>query len=336
MSKKHKTRFPIAKQQAGHLLQTHSAAAQAVGVRVASRAHPAATATAARTGAHPLLLQPVNSEMRQWIVTQAEAGCSPESMVQAMQVSGWNEEVAIEAIEITLKEHLAAKTLERNLPPPVPVPDADLRDSPLYLDAGDRQVAVLLAMRNPRIVVLGGLLSDAECEELVASARPRMARSRTVQAKTGGEEINPVRTSDGMFFQRNETPLIGLLEARIAKLFDWPIENGEGLQILHYQPGAEYKPHYDYFDPAEPGSPTILKRGGQRVATLIVYLSEPEKGGGTTFPDIHLEVAPKRGNAVFFSYDRAHASSRSLHGGAPVIAGEKWIATKWLRERRFE
>ena len=48
-----------------------------------------------------------------------------------------------------------------------------------------------------------------------------------------------------------------------------------------------------------------------------------------------MEVAPKRGNAVFFSYARPHPSTRTLHGGAPVFAGEKWIATKWLRERRF-
>ena len=329
MSKKQKTRAS-ASIQSTHARPVHA------GIQFLNRPNPVGVMTTDTTTAETALLQPVNSEMRQWIISQAEAGCTPQSMVQAMQKSGWNEDVAVQAIEVTLKEHLAAQALERSLPLPLRVPDADLQDSPLYLDAGDRQVHVLQTLRNPRIVVLGNLLSDDECAELVASARPRMARSRTVQAKTGGEEINAVRTSDGMFFQRGETPLIGLLEARIAKLFDWPIENGEGLQILHYQPGAEYKPHYDYFDPAEPGTPTILKRGGQRVATLIVYLSEPEKGGGTTFPDVHLEVAPKRGNAVFFSYDRPHASSRSLHGGAPVIAGEKWIATKWLREGRFE
>jgi prolyl 4-hydroxylase len=39
---------------------------------------------------------------------------------------------------------------------------------------------------------------------------------------------------------------------------------------------------------------------------------------------------------VFFSYDRPHPATRTLHGGAPVIEGEKWVATKWLRERRFE
>ena len=66
-----------------------------------------------------------------------------------------------------------------------------------------------------------------------------------------------------------------------------------------------------------------------------MYLHEPGQGGATVFPDIGLQVAPQRGHAVFFSYVRAHPSSHTLHGGAPVTAGEKWIATKWLREREF-
>jgi len=190
-------------------------------------------------------------------------------------------------------------------------------------------------MYNPRVVVFGDLLSGEECEALIDAARPRLARSLTVATQTGGEEVNDDRTSSGMFFSRGENEVIARIEQRIARLVNWPLENGEGLQVLHYTPGAEYKPHYDYFDPAEPGTPTIVKRGGQRVATLVMYLSEPEKGGGTTFPDVHMEVAPKRGNAVFFSYERPHPSTRTLHGGAPVLAGEKWIATKWLREREF-
>jgi prolyl 4-hydroxylase len=69
---------------------------------------------------------------------------------------------------------------------------------------------------------------------------------------------------------------------------------------------------------------------------VVMYLNTPEAGGGTTFPDVHLEVFPRKGHAVFFSYERAHPDTRSLHGGAPVIAGEKWVATKWLREQRFD
>lgn len=216
-----------------------------------------------------------------------------------------------------------------------PLPDVDLGSSPRSVDAGDRMVQVLASLSQPRVVVLGGLLSEAECDGLIAAARPRMARSLTVQTQTGGEELNPDRTSNGMFFNRGESELVQRIEARIARLLAWPVENGEGMQVLNYRTGAEYKPHYDYFDPTEPGTPTILRRGGQRVGTLVMYLNEPTLGGGTTFPDIGLEVAPQRGNAVFFNYDRPHPATRTLHGGAPVLQGEKWVATKWLREREF-
>jgi prolyl 4-hydroxylase len=279
--------------------------------------------------------QQITSELRGWIVEQAQAGHSAETVLKSMLASGWKEDIAVEAMETTLRDHLERQAVEQGLPAALPVPDPNLDESPLYLDAGDRQVCVLQAMYKPRVVVFGGLLSDEECEALIELAKPRLARSLTIETKTGGEEVNADRTSNGMFFQRGENELIRRIESRIARLVNWPEENGEGLQVLHYRPGTEYKPHYDYFDPSEPGTPTILQRGGQRVGTLVMYLAEPDKGGGTTFPDVHLEVAPKRGNAVFFSYERPHPSTRTLHGGAPVLAGEKWIATKWLRERRF-
>jgi prolyl 4-hydroxylase len=280
--------------------------------------------------------QQITPQLRQWIVEQAQAGHSAEAVLKSMLASGWAEDVAVEAMETTLRGHLDQEAVQQGLPAALPVPDPNLAESPLYIDAGDRQVCVLQQMYNPRVVVFGGLLSDDECTALIELAKPRLARSLTVSTKTGGEEINADRTSNGMFFQRGENELVSRIEARIGRLVNWPVENGEGLQVLNYKPGTEYKPHYDYFDPAEPGTPSILKRGGQRVGTLIMYLGEPAKGGGTSFPDVHLEVAPRRGNAVFFSYDRPHPSTKSLHGGAPVLAGEKWIATKWLRERRFE
>ncbi len=282
------------------------------------------------------MTQEITPQLRQWIVEQAQAGHQAEAVLKSMLASGWSEDVAVAAMESTLRGHLEQVSVKDGLPVAIPVPDLKLAESPLYLDAGDRTVHVLNAMENPRIVVLGNLLSDEECDALIELAKPRLARSLTVATKTGGEEVNDDRTSNGMFFQRGEHEVVKRLEARLARLLDWPEENGEGLQILHYRPGAEYKPHYDYFDPVEPGTPTILKRGGQRVATIVMYLAEPDKGGGTTFPDVNLVVAPKRGNAVFFSYDRPHPVTRTLHGGAPVVAGEKWIATKWLRERRFE
>ncbi|HRK37308.1 MAG TPA: 2OG-Fe(II) oxygenase [Burkholderiaceae bacterium] len=327
------------------------------------------------------MTQIITPELKQWIVEQVSAGHSPESVLGAMKTAGWQESVALNALEHTLSAHLASKGVDvpamltagdttdagrkympgtamradssvaeagaesgKSTQPRLtrhaartqkPMPEPQLQQSPRQIDLGDRVVDVLLSMARPRVVVFARFLSDEECDGLIEAARPRMARSLTVENATGGEAVNADRTSNGMFFRRAESELVARIESRIARLLNWPVENGEGVQVLNYQPGAEYKPHYDYFDPDAPGTPVILKRGGQRVGTLVMYLNNPERGGGTTFPDVGLEVAPQRGNAVFFAYDRPHPSSQTLHGGAPVISGEKWVATKWLRESEF-
>jgi prolyl 4-hydroxylase len=275
------------------------------------------------------MTQGITPELRRWMVEQASAGCTPESVLQAMKAAGWQESVALAAMEEVMARHVAS------IAPAPALPQPDLRLSSRQVDAGDRMVDVLVSMRLPMLVVFGGLLSDEECEALIEAARPRLQRSLTVQTSTGGEELNADRTSQGMFFRRAENEVVARVEARIARLLQWPVENGEGLQILRYPPGAEYKPHYDYFDPREPGTARITQRGGQRVGTLVMYLNEPLRGGGTTFPDVGLEVLPKRGHAVFFAFDRPHPATRTLHGGAPVLEGDKWVATKWLREKAF-
>lgn len=280
--------------------------------------------------------QPVTPELRAWIVEQTSAGRTPDEVLASMRASGWTDDSAIAALETTLSGFLSEHQARRaNLPPGVPVPEPLPQGTRTVVWAGDREVGVSMSMMNPRVVVFTALLSDAECDEMIVLARARLARSETVQTDTGASEVNEARTSQGMFFERGEFALCARIETRIAALLAWPIENGEGLQVLRYGVGAEYKPHYDYFDPDQSGTLAILRRGGQRVASLVCYLNTPTLGGGTLFPDVQLEVAPLKGNAVFFSYDRPHPSTRSLHSGAPVLEGEKWVATKWLREGRF-
>lgn len=284
--------------------------------------------------------QPIPDELRQWIREQADAGYKPASLIACMTRNGWPNDLAVEAVTGHFSgppvEVAGSVGAESPSPSLSPMPEPALADSPSGIWAVDRRVDVLLSLENPRVVLFGGLLSHAECDEIVALASARTKRSHTMDMQTGGSNVDSVRTSEGMFFSRGETAVIQRVEARIAALVNWPVEQGEGVQVLHYRPGAEYKPHYDYFDPAMPGSARTIERGGQRVGTVVMYLNTPEKGGGTTFPDVHLEVSPIKGNAVFFSYDRPHPVTRSLHGSAPVIAGEKWVATKWLRERRFD
>jgi prolyl 4-hydroxylase len=292
--------------------------------------------------------QPISADLRRWVIEQLGAGHSVETLRQSMRKSGWHEDaidVALFAVptgspaaaSATSSAGMrASQASPRQKASTSPQPGPDLQGNPACLDAGDRQVEVLMTLQDPRVVMFGNLLSDEECQALIDAADARLSRSLTVETKTGGEAINQDRTSDGMFFERGESDLVRRIELRIARLLNWPVEYGEGLQVLRYRPGAQYRPHYDYFDPVEPGTPTILRRGGQRLGTLLMYLKAPEQGGGTIFPDVGLEVAPKRGTGVFFGYDRPDASTRSLHGGSPVLAGEKWVATKWLREREFQ
>jgi prolyl 4-hydroxylase len=309
----------------------------------------------------------VDAGVRRWINENAERGCTPSSMIDALVVAGHNRAFAEEAVAQVLIEaqtragaalvpesvataeptasrdarvqHLAEQALAlaeaRSAGPRLAVPEPLPHGSAGFVQTADRRIPVLATLAAPRVIVFGGVLSDAECDELVRLSASKLERSRIVDPQTGVASEHRERTSDGTYFTVSENQLVAAIDRRIAELMRWPIENGEGLQILHYAPGGEYKPHFDYFDPADPGSAPHLAKGGNRVATLVIYLSSVEAGGGTVFPDIGFEVAATKGCGVFFSYDSPTPASLTLHGGAPVVRGEKWIATKWVRERAF-
>lgn len=272
---------------------------------------------------------------RRWLVEQASAGARPEALIAPLLRAGWDEAAASAAVDAVLRAEAATQAHNRGLPPAHAVPLPFALNGPSLLQVDARQVQVLASSIHPRVVLLGNLLSADECAELIDTARSRLRRSATFNAATGQNEAHQSRTSDGTYLPTAMTPLVARIEQRIADLLGWPRDHAEPLQVLHYGPGAEYKAHYDYFDPDAAGAQAALQHGGQRVATLVTYLNTPLRGGATTFPDAGLECAAVQGNAVFFSYDRAHPCTRTLHAGAPVIEGEKWVLTRWLRQGRF-
>jgi prolyl 4-hydroxylase len=108
-----------------------------------------------------------------------------------------------------------------------------------------------------------------------------------------------------------------------------PVEHGEGIQILKYTPGQEYKAHFDFFT----SSSNAAKNN--RISTIILYLNDVEHGGETFFPKLNFSVSPRKGMAVYFEYfyNDKNLNELTLHGGAPVITGEKWVATQWMRRQ---
>jgi prolyl 4-hydroxylase len=138
-------------------------------------------------------------------------------------------------------------------------------------------------------------------------------------------------------------PIIQAIEKRIAVFSQVPAENGELIQVLRYEPQQFYKPHHDYF-----ADTFNLKRGGQRVATMLMYLTDDVEGGETYFPLAGdgdctcggkimkgISVKPTKGDAVLFWSMGLDGQSdpRSIHGGCEVLSGEKWSATKWMRQK---
>jgi prolyl 4-hydroxylase len=269
-------------------------------------------------------MQDLPAEWRNWIEENVARGCSRESMLPMLLGGGFTADVA----EPALAEAFGRK--------PVPRPGV-VPDGSHGLVCNGHTVRLAVVLSNPRVLVFDKLLTAQECDELIALAQVRMEPSTVIDDQSGTAVPHADRTSAGASFQRGEFELLTTLEARIAILLSWPVENGEGLQVLRYAPGSEYKAHFDYFDPAKLGSAEHLAQGGQRVGTLIIYLCDVEAGGSTRFPSLGLEVRPRQGSGVFFADVDAtgDVDPRTLHAGAPVISGVKVIATKWLRERPY-
>ncbi|KAL6317300.1 hypothetical protein AAG906_030053 [Vitis piasezkii] len=210
--------------------------------------------------------------------------------------------------------------------------------------------------------------SKEECEYMISLAKPYMKKSTVVDSETGRSKDSSFitlvifKTLDISYlqgayqfrnvFEERRDKIIRDIKKRIADFTFIPVEHGEGLQVLHYEVGQKYDAHYDYFL-----DEFNTKNGGQRIATLLMYLSDVEEGGETVFPAARanfssvpwwnelsecgkkgLSVKPKMGDALLFWSMRPDATldPSSLHGGCPVIKGNKWSSTKWMHVEEYK
>ncbi|KAL6551766.1 putative prolyl 4-hydroxylase 9 [Orobanche gracilis] len=201
---------------------------------------------------------------------------------------------------------------------------------------------------NPRALYFPNFASGEQCQSIIEMAKARLKPSAL--ALRPGETANNtegIRTSSGMFMSASEdkTGLLAQIDAKIAKVTMIPWTHGESYNVLRYEIGQKYQSHYDAFNPAEYGP-----QKSQRVASFLLYLSDVKEGGETMFPFengenmggsydfskcIGLKVKPRRGGGLLFYslFPNGTIDPTSLHGSCPVIKGEKWVATKWIRDQ---
>ena len=191
---------------------------------------------------------------------------------------------------------------------------------------------------GPRIYVLHNMLSAAECEHLKALG-VMAGMEKALIIPYGGKDLveSTTRTNTAAWLDFQQDDVVSRVERILANVTNTEPENGENLQILHYEPTQEFKEHHDYFDPAT-DPPENFEPGGNRLATAIIYLENSDEGGETDFMKIDTKVKPEAGSAVLF-YDlkpSGEVDKLTIHAGTKPLGGEKWVATKWIHERRYQ
>jgi len=212
------------------------------------------------------------------------------------------------------------------------VNDAQVREVTIFSHNGnkiiteDREINIIARFEEPLVIVLGSVLDDEECKTLIQLSKDLLQRSKIGSTK----EVSDIRTSSGAFLTDVKNNILTRVEKRVSAIMGIPIEHGEGLHILNYKPGQEYKEHLDYF------APTSKAAKNNRISTLVLYLNDVEEGGTTFFSKLNLTVCPQKGMAVYFEYfyNDPILNELTLHAGAPVVKGEKWIATQWMRRQK--
>lgn len=203
----------------------------------------------------------------------------------------------------------------------------------------------------PRAYLFPKFIDRDMCNHVIKIAESRLAPSGLALKK--GDTLastREIRTSQGTFLSRGQDPdgILAYIEDKIAVVTGIPAGHGEAFNVLRYENGQHYDSHYDSFDESSYG-----KQLSQRVATVLVYLSDVEEGGETSFLfegvngteriktvdykkcDTGMKYKPRAGDALLFwsIHPDMTTDKHSLHGGCPVVKGTKWTATKWIRNK---
>uniref|UniRef100_A0A8D2INF0 Prolyl 4-hydroxylase subunit alpha-3 n=1 Tax=Varanus komodoensis TaxID=61221 RepID=A0A8D2INF0_VARKO len=190
--------------------------------------------------------------------------------------------------------------------------------------------------RQPYIALYHDFISDAEAEQLKGLAAPWLQRS--VVASGEKQQKADYRISKSAWLKDTLDPVIVALDRRIVALTGLNTQPpyAEYLQVVNYGLGGHYEPHFDHATSRK--SPLYKLKSGNRIATLMIYLSSVEAGGATAFIYANVSIPAVKNAALFWwnLHKNGDGDEDTLHAGCPVLAGDKWVANKWFHEHGQE
>uniref|UniRef100_A0A2M4BK34 procollagen-proline 4-dioxygenase n=2 Tax=Anopheles marajoara TaxID=58244 RepID=A0A2M4BK34_9DIPT len=189
---------------------------------------------------------------------------------------------------------------------------------------------------DPFIVVYHQVISDREIKTFIEITRNSLKRAMVGDHTK--QEVSKQRTSSSAWLDDPMHVYVRTVSRRTEDMTGLTMWAAEELQVGNYGIGGHYLPHYDYATPEEGKEPYANIGKGNRIATVMYYLTDVEIGGATVFPEIGVGVFPRKGSAVFWYnlHRNGTPDPRTLHGACPVMLGSKWVANKWIHERGQE
>lgn len=189
----------------------------------------------------------------------------------------------------------------------------------------------------PRISVIRKFLAPEVCAWHAAQGAKRLMPAPVKDSTRGVSAIDKVRSNSACGFSSVEADLVlQMTRLRIASAIDLDVSHEEPSNVLHYAVGQAYGLHFDFVRADEEQVfASELRSVGQRVATVLIYLNDDYVGGETVFPRLGWAFKGQTGDALVF-WNMSAAGERemnSIHAGAPVTRGEKWLFSQWVRER---
>ena len=189
-----------------------------------------------------------------------------------------------------------------------------------------------VAIQGVQVFCHANFLDAARCKRVIALIDANR-RPSTLLSDRPEENF---RTSESCDMDR-WSPDVRPIDEGIALLLGLDPLCGETMQGQRYAPGQHFRAHHDYFFQTESYWERVIKDGGQRTWTAMIYLNTVEDGGATWFPQAGIRVAPKRGLLLMWNNMNLDGSPNplTLHEGMPVVKGVKYVVTKWFRENHW-
>ena len=188
--------------------------------------------------------------------------------------------------------------------------------NPIYGNESDELICIFFHWKivGLEYIEIENFLTDEECDEVINAP----INLSTGMVLSGGKAVVLDKVRDAKVGWYGSENIDNKIKDLIGNL------KLEGLQVLKYDKGNKFTPHYDE-----------RYNGFERLFTTIIYLNDDYKGGETNFTNIGLKITPQKCKLIIWKNIIKDKDGKwitnplSMHESLPVKNGTKYSLVNW-------